>query len=290
MKVIFVCTGNTCRSPIAEGYLSAQNLPNVTAESRGLYADGSPISQNSLEVLREIGIDMHEHLSKPLTQDDCDTADLIICLSTGHLYALLQAGVPKERLMLLSEGIPDPFGGNLTVYRSCRDSITNAIDELIKSGTFTPFSIVTPDEKYMKQIALLENECFSEPWSENALFESFKAGTKFLIAAKDEKVLGYVGINMILDEGYITNVAVTAAARRKGVASFLMSTLLRMGQKNGLSFISLEVRASNNPAISLYTKFGFKPEGERRNFYRNPVENAIIMTKRFDKINEDFEH
>ena len=290
MKVIFVCTGNTCRSPIAEGYLSAQKLPDVTVLSRGLYADGSPISQNSLEVLSEIGIDMSHHISRPLTREDCDCADLIICMSGNHHSSLLQAGIPEEKLMVLCGGIPDPYGGNLTIYRACRDCITNAIDELVKEGAFTPFAIVEPNEKYMKQIATLEKECFSEPWSENALFESLKAGTKFIIAAKDEKVLGYVGISMILDEGYITNVAVTASSRKKGVASLLMATLISMGKKNALSFISLEVRASNNAAISLYTKYGFKKEGERRNFYRDPTENAIIMTKRFDNRNEDFKH
>ena len=281
MNVIFVCTGNTCRSPMAAGYLRSFRLFNVTVHSRGLFADGSPVSANSASVMSEMGIDISEHISHSLTKDDL-SADLFICMSSSHREALLSIGLPNEKVFVLGSGISDPYGGSLTVYRACRDEILRAVDELVFSGRFTPFYLCSPDGSMMPQIAELERECFSEPWSEKALLESMQAGTKFFAVCQAGTVLGYVGISTVLDEGYITNVAVTKSARRQGVASLLMHRLSVLARENSLSFISLEVRASNDGARALYQKFGYRDEGLRKGFYRNPTEDAVIMTKRFE--------
>lgn len=281
MNVIFICTGNTCRSPMAAGYLRSFGLLDVTVHSRGLFAYGSPVSANSAAVMSEMGIDISEHISHSLTKDDL-SADLFICMSSSHREALLSLGLPNEKVFVLGSGISDPYGGSLTVYRACRDEILRAVDELVFSGVFTPFYLCSPDGSMMPQIAELERECFSEPWSEKALLESMQAGTKFFAVCQAGTVLGYVGISTVLDEGYITNVAVTKSARRQGVASLLMNRLSVLARENSLSFISLEVRASNDGARALYQKFGYRDEGLRKGFYRNPTEDAVIMTKRFE--------
>ena len=134
------------------------------------------------------------------------------------------------------------------------------------------------DEKF---IAELEAECFSSPWSENAVLESAAADTKFFVYFENEKILGYAGLQVVLDEGYVTNIAVTAVARGRGIGKTLVETLINFGKENNLAFISLEVRQSNLPDISLYTKCGFVNMGERKNFYQNPTENAKILTKEF---------
>lgn len=283
MKIIFVCTGNTCRSPMAQGYLKAAMLPDIEVLSRGIYADGSPVSQNSVTVMKELGIDISGHISSPLTPDDLD-ADLFICLSPSHLTSLQSAGIENERLMVLGDGIFDPYGGDITAYRLCRNEIISAIDFCLNSGVFTPFCIKPIDETMIGAIAALERECFSEPWSENAIFESVRAGTHFFTACDGDQIIGYAGISTVLDEGYITNVAVTAKARRSGAASLILNRLFQLARERALSFISLEVRRSNTPAISLYEKFGFTIEGVRKSFYRHPTEDAIIMTKRFENI------
>jgi ribosomal-protein-alanine acetyltransferase len=109
---------------------------------------------------------------------------------------------------------------------------------------------------------------------------------KFFVAEKSGELLGYVGISCILDEGYITNIAVYPKHRKKGVATALIKRVFDLADEIELSFVSLEVRESNFGAISLYEKMGFKKEGLRKNFYRDPQENACIMTKRFEE-NED---
>lgn len=275
MNILFVCTGNTCRSPMAEGYLRAKNIENSNVSSCGLFADGGPVSKNSADAMSEIGIDISSHVSKQITKEEIENADRIICMSPSHKQTLESIGVTNAEV--LGGGIFDPYGQDLESYRLCRDQIIKEIDKLFPNVTVSQI-----EHRHIKEIARLEKECFSTPWSEQTIEDAFKTGTRFFVAQKDNSVLGYVGISAILDEGYITNVAVFPEARQQGVASALLNSLFEFAKENSLSFISLEVRESNNAAISLYQKFGFKTEGKRKNFYSAPQEDALIMTKRFD--------
>ena len=127
-------------------------------------------------------------------------------------------------------------------------------------------------------IARLEKECFSEPWSEKAITESLENGTFFFVFEEEGEILGYAGLQTVLDEGYVTNIAVTSNARKKGIGSALTEKIISFGKEKKLSFVTLEVRESNLAAISLYKKFGFKTVGKRKNFYTAPSEDALIMT------------
>ena len=144
------------------------------------------------------------------------------------------------------------------------------------------YEIVPMDRSHIEQIAALEKNCFSTPWSENMLTDAlFDPQASFIVAEDGEGgVLGYAGLHVVLDEGYIDNVAVEEAARRHGVASALLDVFCRFGQAN-LVFLTLEVRASNAAAIALYQKHGFAQVGLRKNYYTNPREDAIIMTREF---------
>ena len=130
-----------------------------------------------------------------------------------------------------------------------------------------------------KAISEIEKECFSSPWSEQAVLDSANSDCVFVLFEEENEVLGYVGLQTVLDEGYITNVAVKKEHRRKGIAKALINELIKK-LENELSFISLEVRLSNTAAINLYSSLGFKEEGKRKNFYEAPKEDALIMTKR----------
>lgn len=282
MDVIFVCTGNTCRSPLAEGYLKSFGIKGLKVKSRGIFADGSAVSENSAEIAKEYGFDIGEHISSPITPDDLN-ADMIICMSPSHKEMLKSMGAAEEKLSVLGGGIDDPFGGNLTVYRYCANQIFDCIDRMVFGGAFTDFKVVSANERHIKDIAKIEKAVFSTPWSEEAIFDSVKNGYYFF-AAEDtaENTLGYVGISVILDEGYIANVAVDPKYRKAGVGTLLVRRIFSLAREKGLSFVTLEVRASNENAISLYKKCGFKTEGRRKNFYSDPKEDAIIMTRRFN--------
>ncbi len=280
MKVIFVCTGNTCRSPLAEGYLKGFKLKGLEVESRGLAADGSPVSQNSMLVAKESGLDISHHISKQFTSSDA-LCDKIICMSYSHLEALKSAGVDKNKLSVLGDGISDPYCMPIEHYRLCFTQIKRQIDKLVFGGFFSDITVDLADAKDIQSIVRLEKLCFSAPWSENAVLESMKAGTHFFVAKINGVAVGYIGISAIAGEGYITNVAVDPSFRRMGVASYLLNRVFSLADQNALEFVSLEVRKSNTGAIALYDKHLFVNEGVRKNFYDNPREDAIIMTRRF---------
>ncbi len=137
-------------------------------------------------------------------------------------------------------------------------------------------------ESHISAIAGIEKECFSSPWSEEGIRSELTNDSAYFFAAmQDGVVLGYGGMHITLDESYIANIAVRDIARKKGVGSAVLSALIDTAKKKGCSFLSLEVRKSNTPAIGLYEKFGFENVGERKNFYTSPIENAIIMTLYF---------
>lgn len=146
------------------------------------------------------------------------------------------------------------------------------------------YQIVPMDRSHLESIAALERQCFSAPWSVPMLEEElFNSQASFLVAEDDRgQVLGYAGLQVILDEGYIANIAVDPKWRRQGLAGELLEVYCRFGQEH-LAFLTLEVRASNAPAIALYRKLGFAPVGRRRDYYRAPREDAILMTREFHK-------
>ena len=94
-KIIFVCTGNTCRSPMAEGYLKSKNRKDLEVLSRGLAADGSPVSENSMLSMKELGIDISDHISKQLSFSDVDSSSIFICMSSSHADVLEGLGLDK---------------------------------------------------------------------------------------------------------------------------------------------------------------------------------------------------
>ncbi len=131
-------------------------------------------------------------------------------------------------------------------------------------------------------VCKIEEACFAHPWSRQSVeSELANENSVFIVAVEGEKVIGYIGMSVVIDEGYIFNVAVNADFRRKGVGTALIYELVTYGKKNNLCFITLEVRESNQAAISLYSDFGFIKVGERKNYYSDPAENAILMTKYF---------
>ena len=146
------------------------------------------------------------------------------------------------------------------------------------------YQLVPMDRSHLEGIAELERTCFSHPWSVDMLAEElYNETASFLVAeGEDGSVLGYAGLHVVLDEGYIDNVAVDPAYRRQGIADALIDTFVRFGAAK-LAFLTLEVRAGNAPAIALYEKLGFYEVGRRTDYYDDPKEDAILMTREWDR-------
>lgn len=137
------------------------------------------------------------------------------------------------------------------------------------------------EERHLDRLAQLEQLCFAAPWSRQALGEELdNPPAVFLVAEEDGTVLGYAGMHCVAGEGYIDNVAVFPQARRRGVATALLQGLEAAARAREGTFLSLEVRPSNEGAIALYQGLGFETAGRRKDFYRDPREDGLILTKR----------
>ena len=143
--------------------------------------------------------------------------------------------------------------------------------------------IVPMNGDHLDEVAELERVCFPDPWSRNMLKEELENDLAAFLVALDGQgaVAGYAGLQVVLDEGYILNVAVRPDCRRQGVAGQLLQVFLDFAQGNRLAFLTLEVRASNYDAIALYGSRGFRSVGRRKNYYERPREDAVIMTREF---------
>jgi len=130
----------------------------------------------------------------------------------------------------------------------------------------------------------IEVESFSDPWSvESIKTEISSPNSVCFVAVLENKVIGHVSMRHIIDEGHINNIAVSKNNRQNGVGSLLLNTLINAAVERNITALTLEVRASNTAAISLYQKYGFETYGYRKNYYSLPTEDAAIMWKKLDE-------
>ena len=139
------------------------------------------------------------------------------------------------------------------------------------------------NSSHVAQIAQLEKICFSDPWSERSIASELDNKLAFwLVATEGDTVAGYIGSQTVMDETDMMNVAVHPGFRRRGIAQALVLALVEELKKLESHCLTLEVRASNDPAIALYEKLGFAQIGRRKNYYRNPREDALILRKEWE--------
>jgi ribosomal-protein-alanine N-acetyltransferase len=143
--------------------------------------------------------------------------------------------------------------------------------------------IIPMTQNHVSSVAALETVCFTDPWSENSVAsELVNPLSVWLVAEAEGAVVGYVGSQTVMGETDMMNVAVHPNYRRSGIARMLILELIKALKERESSSLTLEVRASNVPAITLYTNLGFVETGRRRNYYRNPKEDALILRKEWD--------
>lgn len=139
------------------------------------------------------------------------------------------------------------------------------------------------DETHVGAVAALEKVCFSDPWSEKSVGDELRNPLSlWLVAMEGEVLAGYIGSQSVMGESDMMNVAVDPAFRRQGIGEKLVNALVEELAKAGNHCLSLEVRASNDPAIALYQKLGFAQVGRRPKYYRNPREDALILRKEWE--------
>ena len=143
--------------------------------------------------------------------------------------------------------------------------------------------IIPMNKDHVSQIAQLEAQCFSDPWSEKSIASELENPLSlWLVAEENGRVWGYVGSQTVLDESDMMNVAVDPGFRRQGIARALIETLIAELSKMGSRCLRLEVRVSNENARALYERMGFQQLGLRKNYYHNPKEDALILGKEWE--------
>ena len=141
-------------------------------------------------------------------------------------------------------------------------------------------TIVSMTSAHVAQIAELEKRCFNDPWRENSIASELNNRLScWLVALEGDVVIGYVGSQTVLGETDMMNIAVHPDYRNQGVAKNLIQTLMDTLSGQGSHSLMLEVRQSNEPAKNLYASLGFETVRIRKNYYRNPKENALILRK-----------
>ncbi|MDO4308856.1 MAG: ribosomal protein S18-alanine N-acetyltransferase [Eubacteriales bacterium] len=132
----------------------------------------------------------------------------------------------------------------------------------------------------LDQVMEIEQDLFHVPWTREGYFTFLtRKDAMFLVVEEKGQILGYCGLLMVLDEGDVTNVAVRRDRQKEGIGNFLMESLVRLSEGLGVRTIHLEVRESNEGAVRLYERIGFRRDGIRKKYYENPVEDAILMTR-----------
>lgn len=132
----------------------------------------------------------------------------------------------------------------------------------------------------LEQVTAIEEQNFSRPWTETGFFSFLlRNDTLFLVAEEEEKILGYIGVILVLDEGDITNVSVEPSQQGRGIGTLLLEKLITRTEREGIAVLHLEVRKSNTRAAALYERMGFVTDGLRKNYYEAPTEDGVLMSR-----------
>ncbi len=277
MRRLVVCTGNTCRSPMAKCLVEAFQADTDEVQSAGLSVTGAAASVLAVLVMKEKGYDLSFHKSALITADMVAWADEIGVMTPSHKVAVTSMfNVDPDKVLVLGRGIPDPFGMSAEDYRMTRDVLEKAIREWVSPERR---HIVGMQPHHTAALATLERACFADPWSEQGLAEELhNPCARFTVAEQHGQVLGYLGTHIVADEMTVANIAVDPAHRREGIAKALLLDAVRYATRHGVTRVTLEVRVSNDAAIRLYESLGFVKDGIRPQFYAHPTEDAAIYS------------
>lgn len=142
---------------------------------------------------------------------------------------------------------------------------------------------VRMDESHVEQVAQLESQCFSDPWSLRSIISELSNPLSlWYVAVNGAEVVGYVGSQSVLDQADMMNLAVSESFRRQKIGEKLVETLIDGLKQRSVKSLTLEVRVSNESAIRLYDKLGFQQVGRRPRYYANPREDALILRKEWE--------
>lgn len=286
INIHFVCTGNTCRSAMAEAIAKdciKKNGLNISVSSSGLYAyTGDSASENAVRALEQFGLDLSSHRSSRFNGSYAYKYDYIFFMTRSQRDTVIKE-MPEIKnicFALDEKDIPDPYGLGTEEYIRTADEIRKAVEKRLKSLSEQNITVGDATGADLFWIGRMQEESFSQPLSPGSL-ENYLENPDYFIrcAFIGKKPVGHCIFYVIDDLCELQSLAVDEQHRGEGIGDLLVADLSARAQSEKCARILLEVRVSNNPARSLYLKNGFTQIALRKDFYDNPAEDGITMEK-----------
>ena len=281
-SVLFVCTMNTARSVMAEMILKKYGGDKYIVSSAGLFPTGfRPMEPFAYITLQKEGVAaslLNDFYSRPVKREYIESNDIIVGMTAEHMQAL-KAKYPEYayKITTFDSPVENPWEDEES-YERCFISIKENVLKMFSLND-KEITVRDMDASGASQSAVLEAECFSHPWKLEE-YEHARASDEFicLCGYVNAEYAGFVMAYHVLDEGHILDIAVRPKFRRCGVAETMIKELCGRLEKTGVVSVMLEVREHNAAARSLYAKLGFEDVGKRKNYYKDPQDDAILCT------------
>ena len=273
--ILFVCTGNTCRSPMAMEIFNALSKES-RADSAGLQVGfPSRAAENARVAVKKYGGNLDGHTSRQITFDDLEKYPLIVTM-TASQKQMLRSIYNDEKIITLAEfageyeDIQDPFGGSIELY----EDTAKMIYEYLKKGIKEECTFAKTDDA--QEIEQIEKQSFSDAWSINSIQREINQ-KRIIIIKDNDDILGYCIFMIAADEGEILRIAVKENMRKRGIGKSLILSAVTQMKSEGCKYVFLEVRASNIAALQLYKSTGFEETGIRKGYYADNNEDAVLF-------------
>ncbi len=284
MNIVFVTKYDTGNGPMAAAIFQKMH-PEHNVSSMALITpkDEKPVAidKEAVEVMKKYGIDLEGYMSKYITWQDIYDADLLVCVTRANVSDIEEyINIDSNRYCLLEDGVCEVSRGPVSFYEECASELFEKLKAFSKRLKREIPVIRAMTKADVPKVAVVEKECFVNPWSEKSLMEETdNENAHFFVADIGGEIVGYIGTISVWHDCTVTNIAVREMFRGYHIGEKLLDRAIWSADFRDDDVISLEVRKSNSIAINLYEKFGFDLAGERRDFYRNPTENALIYAK-----------